>query len=155
MSWIREIKGLKKRVRFLQLSAVLLLVCVCLFSMNTPKTPKKVLRPITEQYHFAEDPNDLFEIREGIEVQSGLVAKGDWLIVKQTCTGCHSSKLITQNRANAEGWAQMIDWMQETQGLWDLGANEAKVVSYLATYYAPEETGRRRALVVDDWYDIE
>lgn len=155
MSWSRELKALKKRVRFLQLSAVLLMLCICLFSISTPPIEEKALRPITEQYHFAEDPNDLFEIKDGIEIESGLIAKGDWLLVKQTCTGCHSSKLITQNKADAQGWAQMIDWMQETQGLWNLGANEAKVVSYLATYYAPEETGRRKALHIDDWYHIE
>lgn len=85
---------------------------------------------------------------------TGFIATGDYQIVVANCTGCHSSQLVLQNRATANGWRDMIHWMQETQGLWELGDNEDKIVQYLATHYAPEATGRRTNLVVEDWYEI-
>lgn len=86
---------------------------------------------------------------------TGFMAVGDYQIVVANCTGCHSSQLVLQNRATANGWRDMIRWMQETQGLWELGPNEDKIVQYLATHYAPEATGRRTNLAVEDWYDIQ
>lgn len=151
----QDLRKLKGKVRLLQLGVVLLLLTVSLFALNIPQPLPKPSRPFTDRFHFPEDPNSLFTITNGIEQETGLIAEGNWLLVKQTCTGCHSAKLITQNRASTEGWSQMIDWMQETQGLWDLGANEAKIVSYLAEHYAPGETGRRRSLNTKDWYLIQ
>lgn len=101
------------------------------------------------------DQNADYNIVDGIHVASGLVAEGDWLMVMQTCTQCHSAKLITQNRADAHGWQKMIKWMQETQGLWPLGNKEGKIINYLATHYTPQYTGRRKALEIEEWYDIE
>ena len=51
----------------------------------------------------------------------------------------------------------MIVWMQETQGLGDLGSNEPKIINYLAKHYAPEEVGRRQNLPVEEikWYVLE
>ena len=97
------------------------------------------------------------EIVDGKDVESGFVAEGDYLLVKATCTGCHSSALVLQNRATREGWESMIRWMQETQKLWDLGENEDKILDYLATYYAPKESGRRPNLEIrdEDWYFLE
>lgn len=94
-------------------------------------------------------------IVDGVDTESGLIAEGEYMLVKNTCTACHSGKLVTQNRATAEGWTNMIRWMQETQDLWDLGANEAVIVNYLATYYAPEAQGRRAPLKIDEWYELE
>ncbi|MGH8018396.1 MAG: hypothetical protein ACREIA_08915, partial [Opitutaceae bacterium] len=92
-----------------------------------------------------------------IDAATGFVAKGDYMIVRAYCTACHSSKLVLQNRADRKGWERMIRWMQETQNLWDLGANEDKILDYLATYYGPLEQGRRAALEIEesDWYRIE
>lgn len=97
------------------------------------------------------------EIVNGIHVPTGLIYDEGFEIVRATCTACHSAKLVTQNRATKEGWTQMIRWMQETQGLWDLGANEGPIVSYLAKNYAPEEIGRRANLEVAaiEWYILE
>jgi len=94
-------------------------------------------------------------IVDGIDMMSGLIAEGEYEIVRAACTACHSGKLVTQNRATAEGWTQMIRWMQETQNLWDLGEQEAIIVNYLATYYAPDEQGRRAPLNVEEWYVLE
>ncbi|MBB4078552.1 hypothetical protein GGR28_001165 [Lewinella aquimaris] len=91
-------------------------------------------------------------IVDGLDSLTGLIAQGDYRLVKGNCLACHSAKLITQNRATREGWLDMIHWMQETQGLPDLGKNEGPIVDYLATYYAPEETGRRPPLDSVEWY---
>ena len=73
------------------------------------------------------------------------------LTVRAYCTGCHSEKLVAQNRATREGWESMIRWMQETQNLGDLGENERKILDYLAENYAPDKKGRREPLSVE-WY---
>ena len=99
-----------------------------------------------------EDP-----VKNGIHVLNGLAAGPGYETVRATCTACHSAKLVTQNRATREGWASMIKWMQETQGLWDLGPVEDEILDYLAKYYAPKETGRRPNLDVEaiEWYILE
>ena len=94
------------------------------------------------------------QIENGIDVVSGFVAEGNYELVKTSCTGCHSGKLVLQNRATRDGWKDMIRWMQAEQGLWDLGDNEEKILDYLSAYYAPEESGRRKALTVEEWYEI-
>ncbi|PHK97769.1 hypothetical protein CGL56_14880 [Neolewinella marina] len=91
-------------------------------------------------------------IVDGLDADTGLIAEGDYLLVKGNCLACHSAKLVTQNRATREGWLEMIHWMQEKQGLWDLGEQEGPILDYLATYYAPEESGRRPPLGDIEWY---
>lgn len=81
-----------------------------------------------------------FILSEGVEV------------VIANCTGCHSSKLVTQNRATREGWRSMIVWMQETQNLWDLGNNEKVILDYLERNYSPKYIGRRQQITNIDWY---
>ncbi len=94
-------------------------------------------------------------IENGIHVESGLIVDADWELVLATCTACHSAKLVTQNRADREGWTRMIRWMQETQNLWDLGDNEALILDYLAKNYPPKKKGRRARLTNIEWYDLE
>jgi hypothetical protein len=90
-----------------------------------------------------------------------IFAEGDFvegehqLLVIANCTGCHSAKLVTQNRATREGWTNMIRWMQRTQNLKDLGDAEPKILDYLSTHYAPAEQGRRANLEVAEWYELE
>ncbi len=94
------------------------------------------------------------DVVDGIDVASGMVYDENFKVVKATCTSCHSSKLIIQNRATREGWKDMIKWMQETQGLPELGTLEPKVLDYLSAHYAPEKTGRRANLDIEaiEWY---
>jgi len=98
--------------------------------------------------------NDFNRVENGIHVQTGMVYDQNFQVVRATCTSCHSAKLITQNRATREGWKQMIVWMQETQGLPDLGDQEPVILDYLATHYAPKEVGRRQNLDLAEveWY---
>jgi hypothetical protein len=97
------------------------------------------------------------QIENGIHVPTGLIYAEGFDLVRNTCTGCHSAQLITQNRATRTGWQSMIRWMQKTQGLWELGDNEGPILDYLATHYAPEEVGRRANLDVEaiEWYVLE
>jgi hypothetical protein len=97
------------------------------------------------------------KVVNGIHLRTGLHNDTNLQIIIGSCTSCHSSKLITQNKATREGWKSMITWMQETQGLGDLGTNEPIILNYLSKYYAPVETGRRKTLDVAEieWYDLE
>ncbi len=128
--------------------------------LNKPRYSKEDLLAMAEKRKIQRrkeraDNWDLVE--NGIHVKTGLKDDEDLDIIISSCTSCHSSKLITQNRATKEGWKNMIVWMQETQGLGDLGSNEPKIINYLAKHYAPEEVGRRQNLPVEEikWYVLE
>ena len=101
------------------------------------------------------EEDDFDKIENGIHLRTGFVEGEGLMTVVNNCTNCHSAKLVTQNRMNAEGWRSTIKWMQETQNLWDLGKNEDIIVAYLATYYAPGEKGRRQNLENIQWYALE
>ena len=109
------------------------------------------------QYQLPEKDEEQDRIVRGIHEATGLIAAPGYKLVKANCTICHSAKLVTQNRATREGWASMIDWMQRTQGLWDLGGQEPKILDYLATNYAPEEGGRRSNIDLEasEWYVLD
>lgn len=111
----------------------------------------------SEQVATSENIADSTEVKNGIHLATGLKMDEHLGLIRANCLNCHSAKLITQNSATREGWAQMIDWMQATQGLWDLGVSEEKILDYLATHYAPENTGRRKNLELntEDWYELK
>ncbi|HHG86034.1 MAG TPA: monoheme cytochrome C [Bacteroidetes bacterium] len=94
-------------------------------------------------------------IQNGYDVESGLIAKGDYIIVKRSCTSCHSGKLITQNRMSRDSWLTTIRWMQKTQNLSPLGDNEVLILDYLEKYYAPNKKGRRANLTNIEWYELK
>lgn len=94
-------------------------------------------------------------IVDGIHVRTGLIDDEGLMTVVNNCTNCHSSKLVTQNRMNKERWAEKINWMQTTQGLWDLGKNETVIIDYLVKNYPPLVKGRRQTLTNIDWYILE
>ena len=100
---------------------------------------------------------DTERIEEGVHLQTGLVYAAGFEEVRAACLSCHSAKLITQNRADSEGWLQMIRWMQKTQGLNDLGSHESTIVDYLATHYGAKEMGRRPPLDIAaiEWYILD
>ena len=94
-------------------------------------------------------------VEEGKDIKTGLLAGEGMQVVKSTCTACHSADLILQNRFTREGWHKKIVWMQQTQGLWDLGENEATILDYLAENYSPEAPkGRRIPLSNIEWYEL-
>lgn len=95
------------------------------------------------------------EVLDGIHVSTGLVAGEGLSKVVQHCTACHSSKLIIQNRMTKEQWNATIRWMQESQGLWDLGDDQKIIVDYLTENYPIYRKGRREALSDIDWYYLK
>ena len=95
------------------------------------------------------------QVVNGIHVPTGLVADEGYLLVRNNCSNCHSLDLVKNTRASREGWLATIRWMQQTQGLWDLGSNEKPILDYLAKNYAPEDAGRRRQLTGIEWYILE
>ncbi len=102
--------------------------------------------------HIEEDRD---RIVDGIHVRTGLIDAEGMFLVVNNCTNCHSAKLVTQNRMNAERWNETIIWMQETQNLWDLGESQEIIVNYLVTNYPLKKTnGRRTTLTNIDWYDL-
>jgi len=105
-------------------------------------------------YAAAQEGDPFEKVENGIHVMTGLKVAEGWEITRGVCTTCHSAKLITQTRATRDGWEQMIRWMQQTQGLWDLGNQEATILNYLAANYAPEEESRRPNLNIEaiEWY---
>ncbi|TDS20817.1 hypothetical protein DFQ03_0070 [Maribacter caenipelagi] len=99
--------------------------------------------------------DDFDKIENGIHIKTGFIEAPGMMETIQNCTNCHSSKLVIQNRMNAERWKSTIKWMQETQNLWDLGANETVIIKYLVTNYPPKKVGRRAVLKDIEWYRLE
>ena len=79
-------------------------------------------------------------VENGIDLETGLIAKDDYVLVKNTCTSCHSSNQILRSKLSRQTWIDKIRWMQATQKLWDLGANEKTILDYLEKYYGPDST---------------
>ena len=94
-------------------------------------------------------------LADSLDAQTGLVLAPGWQVVKNNCVRCHSPKLITAKRASREGWEGTIRWMQATQGLGDLGKEEALILDYLAKHYAPTQEGRRPPLKDITWYRLK
>ena len=126
-------------------------IAIALLGIFSPQT----LEPANWWPESKEPVAVLPEVQDGIHLASGLVAEEGYELVALTCSGCHSTKLVTQNRATREGWKELIVWMQETQKLWDLGENEPPILDYLAKHYGPENKGRRENLENIEWYELE
>ncbi|MEM8981400.1 MAG: hypothetical protein AAGC71_00140 [Pseudomonadota bacterium] len=81
------------------------------------------------------------------DARTGLVIDEGWVFVNAHCGACHSHRLVTAQRGDAKFWLSTIRWMQRTQNLWDLPAEqEQAIVAYLAKHYDETEWGRRPAL---------
>jgi hypothetical protein len=104
-------------------------------------------------YNAIEGDED--KIEKGIHVRTGLVDADGLMTVVNNCTNCHSAKLVTQNRMNKERWNATIEWMQDTQGLWNLGGNQEIIVNYLVKNYPVIDKGRRENLTNIEWYELE
>lgn len=140
---------------FLFFALLVFVATMLIVKVTNPSFLSSNKQEVEVQQYVSIDGIDSSEIKNGIHVPTGF-KEGDGLFeVVISCTPCHSAKLVTQNRATKEGWIGIIKWMQETQNLWDLGENEAIIVDYLSTHYAPENKGRRENLKDIDWYDLK
>lgn len=60
------------------------------------------------------------------------------------CSGCHSLSLVTSQRGDRVFWKKTIVWMQRTQNLWEIPAEqESMILDYLETHFSESEWGRR------------
>jgi hypothetical protein len=79
--------------------------------------------------------------------RTGLIIAPGWQLVSAHCGACHSHQLVTSQRGDAEFWLNTIRWMQRTQNLWALPADqEPQIIAYLAEHYSESEWGRRPPL---------
>jgi hypothetical protein len=91
-----------------------------------------------------------------IDKATGLIVAEGLELVTAHCTGCHSSRLITQFHTDRQGWLEKIRWMQQKQKLWDLGEAEPVILNYLAKNYPATETVNRRAALRNiEWYKLK
>jgi hypothetical protein len=105
---------------------------------------------------FQRKPSVKSDSLTKIDQTTGLIISEHLDLVIAHCTGCHSSKLITQFHTDRQGWLEKIRWMQQKQKLWDLGEAEPKILDYLAKNYPPsEKVNRRAALKNIKWYKLE
>ena len=148
--FLKKIRRAYKAIFWIAIFAILIPFGAYFLVLNQKKNKSKVI---------PEEPIEIVdvsgEVKDGIHIPSGFIAKDGFKTVLANCTNCHSSKLVIQNRATREGWENMIRWMQRTQKLWDLGENEDIILDYLSKNYAPEKKGRRAALSDVEWYVLE
>lgn len=82
-----------------------------------------------------------------IDSVTGLAIAPDWELAKAHCGVCHSYRLVTANRGDRKYWLNTVRWMQRTQNLWPIPAEqEQKLLDYLAENYSESEWGRRPPL---------
>ena len=151
----KKLELILAKVRMAKYSAFLSIIVLFLAifspnSLNFFKKQPKMAANLPASVENAEE-----EVANGIHLATGLKFDIGYDVVAAQCGACHSLKLVTQNKATKEGWEGIIDWMQETQNLWDLGAKEDTILAYLAKNYAPENTGRRKQLQKVEWYELE
>lgn len=132
-------------------SIVMLSILAVLVSCQTEMEQKNNVEVID---YGITNQQVLSKIVDGIHEPTGLIAGKGMTEVLVKCLSCHSSKLITQNRATEEGWKTMIEWMYETQNLPNLGESEPIIIAYLAEHYGPTASGRRKGLSDIDWYEL-
>jgi hypothetical protein len=82
-----------------------------------------------------------------VDPATGLVIDAGFEIVKAWCTPCHSATLVTRAGMTRAQWLELIRWMQETQGLWDLGTREDEILDYLSRNYAVPDRPARPGVI--------
>lgn len=66
------------------------------------------------------------------EVRDGLQPGPNQDLVVQNCTACHSGRPIAQAELTRSQWDDVIDWMQEQHGMWELEPETRdKILEYL------------------------
>lgn len=84
------------------------------------------------------------KVEQKIDDTTGLVVAPGWELVRIHCGGCHSHRVVTNQRADRQSWLELIRWMQATQNLWQFDrATEHGILDYLAANYPPQANRRR------------
>lgn len=132
-----------------------IVACFLIYGLVDPNFSAFRESDTSTEYTTVDEDEEWDKIENGIHVRTGLKEGVGLMETVNNCTNCHSAKLVTQNRMDAARWAATIDWMQETQNLWDLGKNEDIIINYLVTNYPVKKKGRRASLENIEWYDLE
>jgi mono/diheme cytochrome c family protein len=70
------------------------------------------------------------------EVVDGLAPGPNQEAVVNNCTACHSGRTIAQARLTRSQWDDVIDWMHEAHGMWQLQPEvREQILDYLETVY--------------------
>ena len=56
-------------------------------------------------------------------------------ITAAICNTCHSLAIVKQQKQTKEGWKELLEWMEEEQGMPELGENEDLVLDYLTRQF--------------------
>lgn len=60
--------------------------------------------------------------------------------VYAACSGCHSIRMVTQQRLSRARWDRLLDWMVDKQGMPEPAPEtREKILNYLAEQYGPGE----------------
>lgn len=58
------------------------------------------------------------------------------------CIACHSLRTVTNGGYSRRVWDELLDWMVDEQGMWEMDAEEREIVlNYLATYIGEDWEG--------------
>jgi mono/diheme cytochrome c family protein len=58
------------------------------------------------------------------------------------CSACHSLRTVTNGAYSRRVWDEIIDWMVEDQGMWELDPEEREIIlDYLATHLGEDRHG--------------
>lgn len=126
-----------------------LLIFIGLLVLGCAPKEESQLAPAKSEPAKTEKAEAKVTKKLAVDKETGLVIAEGFEIVKANCTvACHSATLVTQNRGNEKYWKDAIVYMQKNQGLWDLGADEPRIISYLATHYGQSPVYRRSPLKV-------
>jgi len=148
-------KKIKKAERKAYLALLFSLIASVLLILTVYDPTLSIFETKKTDIIYSDIIEDEDKIENGVHTRTGLVDAEGLMTVVNNCTNCHSAKLVTQNRMNAERWNETIKWMQKTQNLWDLGGNQEVIVNYLVANYPPIAKGRRMILKDIDWYKLE
>ena len=55
------------------------------------------------------------------------------------CTACHSERIVAQQGQTRDGWAELLEWMVDEQGMAAIDEPDlSRVLDYLSTNYGPD-----------------
>ena len=145
---------LDKKLKWLKYSFVAILLIPFFYYLAPIISDKLNETAKVETTVVEESAAEIILAKGSVDPENGLIVDDNYKLVEQNCSACHSLKLVTQNRADKDGWKEIIVWMQETQKLWDLGKNEPLILDYLGKNYANTKKGRRLNLENIDWYEL-
>ena len=68
-----------------------------------------------------------------------LVAAPGAELVYNSCTACHSERIVIQQGLTREGWDELLDWMTEEQSMPEPdSADRTGLLDYLTKHYGPD-----------------